>query len=346
MQGNGNLVSTLLLPMLPLVVFIVVETVYGTEIGLIAALILGFLELVYTYVKHRKFDKFIVLDIALLTALGGISIVLENDIFFLMKPAIFELIFAAILGISIFSDKNILFLMMKRYIKQDNPMIEKQIKEMSKYLFFIFILHAIAIVISALFFSHTVWVFVSTTLLYILMGLFFVFTFVKKKFFTEMLPLVDKEGNILGKAPRDYCHQLKEPYHPVVHLMVTNSDGEYLLQKRAPKKTFPNMWDSSVGGHISFGEEVDVALKREAKEEINIKDFDYQFLGKLVQDLEVGPEIIYLFHAKVNGVSDVKNREVSEVKYFSLHDIAEMDDTTYTVHLIDEIEMVEKYLKG
>jgi len=184
---NGSIISTLLLPMLPLIIFIVVETIYGTKIGLIAALILGFFELIFTFIKYKKIDKFILLDISLLTILGGISILLDNEIFFLMKPAIFELIFAIILGISAFSDKNILMLMMKRYIKNQNQLMKIQMKIMSKYLFYIFIIHSILIVISALFFSHGVWVFVSTTLLYILMGIFFVFLLLKKKLVTKKL---------------------------------------------------------------------------------------------------------------------------------------------------------------
>lgn len=173
--------------MLPLIIFIIVETIYGTKIGLIAALVLGFFELLFTFIKYKKIDKFILLDISLLTILGGMSILLDNEIFFLMKPAIFELIFAIILGISAFSDKNILMLMMKRYIKNQNQLMKLQMKIMSKYLFYIFIIHSILIVISALFFSHEIWIFVSTTLLYILMGIFFVFLLLKKKLLEKKL---------------------------------------------------------------------------------------------------------------------------------------------------------------
>ncbi len=342
MQENGSIISTLILPMLPLFIYIGVEFFFGTIAGLISALVLGFLELSFTFIKSKKFDKFIVLDISLLSFLGAVSILLENEIFFLMKPAIFELIFAIVLAISVFSGKNILLMMMKRYIKKDNPLMEKQIHIMSKALLYIFVIHSIMIVISALFFSKGVWAFVSTTLLYIMMGIFFVATIIKKRYFTEILPLMDKEGNIIGKAPRDYCHAIKYPYHPVVHLMVTDSKGRYLLQKRDPRKTFPNFWDVSVGGHISFGEDMETSLKREAKEEINLKNFEYHFLGKIVTELEIAPEIIYFFHAEVDDVKNVKNKEVAEIKYFELNEIASLNPITE--HLYDEIELVEEFL--
>ena len=42
----------------------------------------------------------------------------------------------------------------------------------------------------------------------------------------------------------------------------------------------PGKWDTSVGGHISFGEDLETALHREAFEEIGLKDFTAKFIGK------------------------------------------------------------------
>lgn len=93
----------------------------------------------------------------------------------------------------------------------------------------------------------------------------------------EMFPLVDEEGNITGAATRGECHNGSKLLHPVVHLHVFNSRGELFLQRRpAWKDIQPGKWDTSVGGHIDLGESVEMALQREAREELGITGFTPQ----------------------------------------------------------------------
>ena len=88
----------------------------------------------------------------------------------------------------------------------------------------------------------------------------------------EMFPLVDDEGNIVGAASRGECHNGSKLLHPVVHLHLFNSRGELYLQRRPLWKDIqPGKWDTAVGGHVDYGETVEVALCREAREELGIE---------------------------------------------------------------------------
>ena len=73
----------------------------------------------------------------------------------------------------------------------------------------------------------------------------------------EHFPIVNENGEIIGKATRTECHSGSFLLHPVVHLHVFNSRGELYLQKRAENKDIqPGKWDTSVGGHVDYGEEI------------------------------------------------------------------------------------------
>ena len=82
---------------------------------------------------------------------------------------------------------------------------------------------------------------------------------------SELLPLVDEEGQVVGKATRGECHSGSMLLHPVVHLHVFDPQGRLFVQHRpAWKDIQPDKWDTAVGGHIDWGENVEQALQREA----------------------------------------------------------------------------------
>ncbi|HUM89606.1 MAG TPA: septation protein IspZ, partial [Prolixibacteraceae bacterium] len=95
-----DLLKRLLPGFIPLFVFIAADEIWGTRVGLIVAVLTGVAELLYTFIKERRFDKFVLLDTGLLVVLGGVSVAFDNEIFFKVKPAIIEAILCVILAIS------------------------------------------------------------------------------------------------------------------------------------------------------------------------------------------------------------------------------------------------------
>ena len=85
----------------------------------------------------------------------------------------------------------------------------------------------------------------------------------------ELFPLVDEEGRVIGSATRGECHDGSKRLHPVVHLHVFDPVGRLYLQQRPLWKDIqPGKWDTAVGGHVDFGEEIADALHREVREEL------------------------------------------------------------------------------
>lgn len=119
---------------------------------------------------------------------------------------------------------------------------------------------------------------------------------------TEMLPLVDPAGNVIGQASRGHCHDGSGLLHPVVHLHVFDLDGKLYLQRRPMwKEIQPGKWDTAVGGHISMGETPHEALAREAAEELGLTDFRFRHLDTYVHESAVERELVYVYRCTYAG---------------------------------------------
>jgi isopentenyldiphosphate isomerase/intracellular septation protein A len=326
-----ELIKKLLPGFIPLFVFIIADEIWGMKVGLIVAILIGLGEMVFTWIKEKRLDRFVLLDTALLVALSGISILLENDLFFKLKPALLELILAAIIGVSAFSPLNIVGSMTRKYMKgiELTATQERMFRKNLRNFFYIVLAHTALVIYSAFYMSSEAWAFISGGLFYILFAVYFGLELIKNKRRAkqqiiqsfddeEWLPVVEEDGRVIGKASRSVCHRGDKILHPVVHLHVLNSRGYLYLQKRPVNKLIqPGKWDTSVGGHISFGEDLETALKREAFEEIGLKEFTAKLVGKYLWNSEIESELVYYFISYDYQKIKLHSEEVKEGKFWS-----------------------------
>ena len=89
----------------------------------------------------------------------------------------------------------------------------------------------------------------------------------------EWFEVLDETGRVIGRRTRAECHRDPSLMHPVVHLIVVDARGRLFLQKRSATKVIqPGRWDTSVGGHMHPGETPEEAVRREAAEELGLRD--------------------------------------------------------------------------
>lgn len=157
----------------------------------------------------------------------------------------------------------------------------------------------------------------------------------------EMFPVVDEEGNITGAATRGECHNGSKLLHPVVHLHVFNSRGELYLQKRPEWKDIqPGKWDTAVGGHIDLGESVEIALKREVQEELNITGFVPERLTNYVFESARERELVFVYKTVYDGEIRPSD-ELDDGRFWTMQEIkTNMGKGVFTPNFEGEIEKV------
>ena len=329
-MSRTELLKKLLPGFIPLFVFIAADEIWGTKIGLFVAVGVGVAEMLWVGLKEKRFDKFILFDTLLLVVLGAVSIFLDNDIFFKLKPGLIELILVAVLAVSAFSKVNIIGLMGQRYLKdaQFNEAQMAQMRKSLKYLFYIFAAHTLLVFYSTFFMSKAAWAFISGGLFYILFGVYFLIELFRQKrkqkqlLGEEWVPLVDEQGRITGRTPRSQVHNGSKLLHPVVHLHVVNNNKAILLQKRPMSKLIqPGKWDTAVGGHISAGETLEQALKKEAFEEIGLLDFSAKLIKTYKWESAVEAELVYTFVTYDFKNFNVHSDEVEEARFWTKNQI-------------------------
>ncbi len=356
MQPQGKQLLLKLLPgFLPIVVFIIADEVWGTTVGLYVAIGFGVVSLAYIYLKERRFDKFVLFDTLLIVVLGAVSLWLDNDVFFKLKPALIGVMMCALMAISVFTPKNLLMAMTQRYMGSMNFSNEQyqQLNRNFKRMFYVFVVYTVLVFYSVWFMSTEAWAFISGAFLYIVLGGYFLIEFIiqrvklKRYKQQEWLPVVDVDGNIIGKATRTECHRNKDLLHPVVHLHVFNSKGEWYLQKRPMHKLVqPGKWDTAVGGHIDFGEELEKALRRESAEELGITDFKPDLVTKYIWESDIERELVFVFITKFDGPVYPNPTELDGGRFWSIAEIkAQLGKAVLTTNFEHEFNLLKPLLK-
>ncbi len=139
-----------------------------------------------------------------------------------------------------------------------------------------------------------------------------------------LIQVSEDDETVLGPVARRLVHGNPSLIHRAVHVLVLNSQGLLLLQKRSLQKdTQPGKWDTSVGGHVGFGQSYEEAALREAEEELGVQlapgDLDYLYFLKIRYTIE--SENIRTFLCRHDGPFIPHPDEVDTVHFWSRTEI-------------------------
>lgn len=149
-----------------------------------------------------------------------------------------------------------------------------------------------------------------------------------------MWDLYTSDRKLTGETHQRGIPMPKDRYHLVVHLWIFDTNGNMLIQKRgANVKSKPGIW-SMTGGSATIGEHSELAMMREAEEEIGLH-FTNEVERWVVASYLSGPSIVDIWAAILqDGHYDASSFKISEevdaVKWVSQHEFQQMLQTPET----------------
>jgi intracellular septation protein A len=154
----------LLLQLIPLLVFLAVDAlVTNPPLAIVAALGAVAFQAAWTFARERRFDRLILLDVALIGGLGAVSLISHNDLFFKLKPAILEGVMLPYLAVLALGGEQLLGGYLRRY-SAATTMPSAALGLMRRLLLLMTVLvmlHALTVTWAALYASRRAWAAIS-----------------------------------------------------------------------------------------------------------------------------------------------------------------------------------------
>lgn len=166
-----NPMKLFLIQLLPLIVFIIVDSlVTDVRISIAAAILFAAGQMAFVYARTRRFEWLILIDVGLIGALGGISIAFDDDLFFKVKPAIVEGVVIVFIAVLILAPGQFLLKYFGRMMPGMvlRPEAMKMMKLMLGLICAATAVHIGAVLYTAFYSSREVWAFVSGPGFYII----------------------------------------------------------------------------------------------------------------------------------------------------------------------------------
>lgn len=177
---------------------------------------------------------------------------------------------------------------------------------------------------------------------------------------TELIDVLDENGVFTGEVlPRSEVHK-RGLWHRSIVVAIINEKNEILLQQRSDtKEKNAGIWDISVAGHISSGQDSLSAAAHEINEEVSvllgyrteIKDFRYMYCFRKEQKFSddfVERQFYDFFILRTSGVDDktlyFQKEEVQAVKFVDLIEIQKMIENNQIVERNEVYQVLTNFL--
>lgn len=171
--ANGGVrPATMLIALIPLIVFWVVESYASLTTALLAAMVFGIGESGYAYWRHGRVDRLTLASTVLVLVTGALGLIWNNGLLFKLKPAMIEIALAGGLFVSVWVGKPAMIVMVQQQLKRQLPPERlAYFRGVTWRMALLFVLHAALTAYAALELSTGSWIFVKGVGSLVMMGI-------------------------------------------------------------------------------------------------------------------------------------------------------------------------------
>ncbi len=159
---------------------------------------------------------------------------------------------------------------------------------------------------------------------------------------TEIVDIVDEQGNVIGNRVRSECHRNKSLIHPAVHFTLYDAKTKrVLMTKRSTTKKFDGGKSCFLGEHVLSGESLTDAVARGFQEELGFEGEEFHELDTHIFRFESQTEYTKFYIALWKGEELHPDRNESEKEWWMNFDELRMlnenvgDITRFWIEKID-----------
>ena len=138
--------------------------------------------------------------------------------------------------------------------------------------------------------------------------------------------IVDEQDNITGEMQL-FDAMASGKTLRVSHVLVLNSKGLILLQRRGPNVLAPNLWNAAAAGHVDAGDDYQSTAVKELQEEMGLttSEEELNYIDKFLLPVKSPKGDHAKFHAGFYVINDgevtPEPEEVSEVRWEAVEDL-------------------------
>lgn len=181
---------------LPVIAFVVAYWLTDIKTAIVVIMAAMAAQVAITYAVKRTVNKMLLASAGLVIVLGGISLLLNNDLVFKWKPTVFNWVLAIVfLGSRFIGDRPVVQRLMQSVAKDEIVLAARDWQRLNLMWVAFFVASGVANLVVAYRFSENIWV---NFKLFGLLGMTLVFVFLQALWLSRRMPAPDA-GDAMGK---------------------------------------------------------------------------------------------------------------------------------------------------
>lgn len=176
----------------------------------------------------------------------------------------------------------------------------------------------------------------------------------------ELIDVLDENGIKTGQVLTRKEVHAKGLWHRIIVVAIINEKNEVLIQQRSNNKDKnPGMWDISVTGHLSSGQDSLTAATREISEEVSVslgysvevRDFRFMFSYRKeekISETHYDRQYYDFFILRQSGLTEDNIRfqasEVQAIKFVSISELNKLREDNLLVQRDECYDELSNYL--